>query len=789
MPNFNKENIKNLILMLEDSNEAIICRNLQGVVTSYNKEAERLYGYTKEEVIGNPSISPFIPEKVEDGFWDMIDKISRGIKVENYETFRKKKNGELVTVSISMYPIYNNAKVVSGIAIVKDVIGRDIFELAIKGGNFGIWDWDISSNDVYFSNVYKAMLGYNNSEIDDTFEDWLNRVHKEDVNNVMDKLKRHFESNQEFTTEYRIKCKDGNFKWIRTTGKVIKWDTQGNPLRMTGTHKDINEEMILRKKNEESENRLIGLYNSVSAGIALGEIILDSLGKPIDYKYLHMNKYIKKFIEVKSEDSCKENDLKLLPAKEENWLYMFAEASLNGKSFTFESYNKTIDKYFHINIYSPNPMQFTLLVTDITENKKKEIELEGKYEELQTVYEELTATEEELRNNYKELEKANEKAEKASKVKSQFLANMSHELRTPLNGILGCTQLLKLSKLSDEQNEDMLMIEKSSNHLLELINDILDLSKIEAGKVELKNKKFNFMEQIQYVIKNLTLLGKNKNIEILYYIDPFIDKELIGDNLRLRQVLDNLISNAVKFTEHGHIFFKVKQIDKNIDETKLQFTVEDTGKGIEEDFRSDIFNKFTQEEANYTKNYGGTGLGLAISKELVKKMGGDIGFESEVGKGSKFHFTAVFKNTTEEDYIIDNKNKFYFEKEITKHKNILVVEDNEINLKIATAFLRQLNYKYVCAHNGQEAIDYLEKNKIDIILMDVQMPILNGYDATKIIRDKEKKVGEHKIIIAMTAYAMNGDRDKFIDCGMDNYISKPFDIETLSEMLKKYENA
>lgn len=778
-----EECIKNLVLFCDDFDEAIICRNLDGIITSFNKGAEKLYGYTKEEVIGK-AITNYIPKDSEKEFFDVSNKIYGGSKVENYETLRIKKNGEFITVSISVYPITKDEEIVGRVAIARAVIDKEIYRLAIKGGNFGVWDSNIKQNTINYSNRCKEMLGYNNNEISNSANEWLERIHKEDVDYVLDKIKKHYKG-EEYVAEYRLKCKDGNYKWVKVRGKVIKYDLDGNPLRMTGTISDIDEEMINRKKNEETENRLSWLYNSLSVGVAHGEIILDKFGDPIDYKYLHMNNYMKEVIGIKPEEFYKEIILKLLPKTGKNWLYIFGQSVLNGKSFIFEYYNENMDKYFKINIYSPNSMQFVLLVTDITENKKKEMELNQKYDELQAVYEELSITEEELRDNYKELEKANESVETANKAKSQFLANMSHELRTPLNGILGCTQLLKLSKLSYEQNEDVLMIEESSNHLLELINDILNLSKIESGKVELKCKKFNFMEQMEFVIKDLTLLAKDKDIEILYYIDPFINKEFIGDNFRLKQILNNLISNAVKFTENGHIFFKVKQISKNIDETKLEFKVEDTGKGIKEDFKINIFDKFAQEESNYTKNYGGTGLGLTISKELAQMMGGDIVVESEAGKGSKFYFTAVFKNITNEDYNINNKN-FHSNKENIEDKRILVVEDNDINLKIAAAFLKQLNYKYVCAHNGQEAIDYLKENKVDIILMDVQMPILDGCDATKLIRDKESKTGEHIIIIAMTAYAMEGDRKKFIDCGMDDYISKPFNIETLGETLDKY---
>lgn len=795
MPDFNielmnltEETVDNLKIICNDFTEAIIRRNINGTITYFNNGAENLYGYSKEEVVGKTT-TVFIPKCSIKEYKDAVNKVYNSGKAVKYETIRKNKEGELITVSVALYPITHEGKNSGLIGIIKSVIDKEIYRLAINGGSFGVWDRDLKKNTIYYSNRCKEMLGFRPDEISDSADEWKNRIHKDDVGLVRDKLSRHY-NGEEYNAEYRLKCKDGSYKWVRARGKVFKWDEEGNPRRMTGTIADIDEEMLARKKNEENENRLIWLYNSLNVGIAHGELVYDSNGGLTDYECLHVNKYMKDIIGVETQKFHK-NDLLRLFAKSETNLLKILEQSVNkGENTVFEYYNKSLDRFFHCNIYSPNLKQFVLLVSDISELKKNEIvlgqkynELQAVYEELQAVHEELATTEEELRVNFEELEKANEKAEAANKAKSQFLANMSHELRTPLNGILGCTQLLKLSKLTYEQKEDVMMIEESSNRLLELINEILNLSKIESGKIELNYKRFNFSEQMEMVIKDLTLMARNKNIEILYYIDPFINKELIGDYFRLKQIINNLISNAVKFTDQGHVFFKVKQISKTLDETKLEFIVEDTGKGIKEDFKNDIFNKFSQEESNYTKSYGGTGLGLAISKELVRLMGGDIGFESEADKGSRFYFTVKLKNAAEVEYAEENK---YYINEKAGNRKVLVVEDNDINLKITAAFLKQLKYEYHCSHNGQEAVNYLEKNKADIVLMDVQMPVLNGCDATRLIREKESGSGGHTTIIAMTAYAMEGDRKKFIDCGMDDYISKPFNIDTLGEMLNKY---
>lgn len=791
-----EEKNRNLASIVENSQDAIVLRALDGMIISWNKGAEKLYGYTKEEVVGKP-IAIIFPEENISEVQEITNKIVNNIKVENYKTTLINKNGSVIIASISCSPIYDSSNKIIGIAnIARDITEKEKllneleeserkWRFALEGGNFGVWDWNIETNYVFYSPKWKSMLGYEDEEINSTYEEWTSRIHKEDYELVMEKMRRHF-IGEEYVVEYRIKFKNGNYKWVRNRGKVIEWSTDHRPLRMIGTNEDINDEMSLRKKIQENENRLRGIYDTMNTGIALGEMIYDEHNNAVGFRFLHMNKSMEN---IKSLNLEKWQNVDFYNGSSEEqsyWFNIFNEVVSDGISKGFEKHDELHGKYFSTNIYSPNPKQFAIFIADITVSKQKEQELIERYEELSAVYEELTATEEELRTNYESLEEANEIAEKANRAKSQFLANMSHELRTPLNGILGFTQLLQLTELNNEQREDLSMVEYSSKHLLEVINDILDLSKIESGKINIKYEKLNIKDIIDKTVKELSVIAQSKGLEVLYYVDPLIEKEYLGDTFRIKQILFNIINNAIKFTEQGHIHFKVKRVYKTVEETKLEFSVEDTGKGISEDFNDEIFEIFTQEEASYTKKYGGTGLGLAISKELVNLMKGDIWFKSEINKGSTFYFTVVLKNINNQDYFIETKNNLKIEEEIHKMPKILVVEDNEINCKIESAFLKQLNYEYALLHNGKEAVDFVEKNKIDIVLMDIQMPILDGYEATKVIRKMDEKMGKHTTIIAMTAYAMQGDKERFIECGMDDYISKPFGLGDLKEILEKY---
>lgn len=382
-------------------------------------------------------------------------------------------------------------------------------------------------------------------------------------------------------------------------------------------------------------------------------------------------------------------------------------------------------------------------------------------------------------------EEAKTMALEASKAKSRFLANMSHEIRTPIGGILGMAEMAITTGLTDEQREHMDMIRDAAGSLLSIVNDVLDISKIEADKMELRPRDFEFRPAIETSVRPFGPQADAKGVVFQHRIDSGVPVHLQGDPDRLGQILINLLGNALKFTERGLIDLNVETKEEEAGRVCLLFTVRDTGEGIPKDKLDTIFDSFTQADSSVRKKHQGTGLGLSISRELVEMMDGQIGVESEPGRGSVFSFTAWFDKS---DTVAVQPALVREVAPKALHLNILLAEDNPLNQKFLTHFLSMFGHTVIVAENGIEALDELKRRgrEIDLVLMDIQMPEMGGMEATAAIRKSDGKRFPSDIpVIALTAYAMKGDRERILKEGFNDYVTKPVDMKKLSAAIAR----
>lgn len=521
--------------------------------------------------------------------------------------------------------------------------------------------------------------------------------------------------------------------------------------------RNITERKRAERKVLESQLKYRSLFMNMQNGFAYYKIIYDDGHNIIDLRYKEVNEAFENIFKLSKKKIINKTHNELFIKGKEQLMDILnknAYKLARGESIHItESYIPTLDIWLSFAYYSPKESELAAIITDITAMK---------------------FTEQKLTN-------AKEAAETANKAKSEFLANMSHEIRTPLNGVVGMVDLTLLTDLSQDQQENLITAKSCANSLLNIINDVLDFSKMEAGKLSIQNTDFNIKELIEEIIKAHTPRTEEKGLELNYSFSSAIPRYVIGDPDRIRQVINNLISNALKFTEKGSISVDVKTIADLGNEVELKFIVKDTGIGISQEDLGKLFQSFRQIETSFTKKFGGTGLGLAISKNLIEIMGGKIGVESEKGVGSTFFFTL--KLTI--GHSVDNN--LYQIKSITKTSKplrILFAEDDVINQKVISKMLQEKGHETDIACNGEVAVELYELGKYDLVLMDIQMPVMNGIEATKKIREKETS-GNHTPIIAITAYALQGDRERFISLGMDEYITKPIQMDLFFDTIDR----
>lgn len=396
---------------------------------------------------------------------------------------------------------------------------------------------------------------------------------------------------------------------------------------------------------------------------------------------------------------------------------------------------------------------------------------------------ELNFNQKKLEQNIEELEKARAELEKSTKAKSEFLATMSHEIRTPMNAIMGMTHLLQKDEPRQDQLEPLSILDFSGKTLLSLIDDVLDFSKIEAGKVEFEHIEFDLSKLTRSIIESFREIARNKKIDLDLVIGDSVHRNLIGDPSRLTQIINNLLSNALKFTEKGKVELSIKTKQDWKLKTELFFEVSDTGIGMEKNRLNTIFESFTQADGNTKRLYGGTGLGLTISKQLTELQGGELEVDSELEKGSTFSVTLQFKKADNKQDSIDTQAMESAVEMSLKGMKVLLAEDNLVNQKVMQRFFERWEATLEIVNNGQEVVNEVKKASYDIVLMDLQMPVMDGYEAATMIRKFEDPSKGRIPIVALTAAALTEVREKVFACGMNDFITKPFNPNELKQKL------
>ncbi|MDX2282823.1 MAG: ATP-binding protein [Bacteroidia bacterium] len=622
---------------------------------------------------------------------------------------------------------------------------------ALVSSHEGVWDTDYETQTLYLSPVARQILGYEPEDLTAGFQEWASLVHPDDRDRVMQELWAYSLSpGGMYRSEYRVRTKAGGWKWIESRGQMILDPATGRPKRFIGTHTDIHEQKQAEEQLARSEARhkaLVDANPDLILRISQEGCFLDVATQQEEELLIPKDRII---------GSCI-RDLPIGEDLQQQLQNMIARSISEGAVCMMEY---SIDlpagrNYYELRMVRSGDDEVIAHIRNTTQ---------------QQAYQQA-------------LIEARDRAEEAARARAQFLSTMSHEIRTPLNGVIGLTHLLLQENPRPDQLENLQSLKFSAENLLSIVNDILDYSKIESGRIEFEQSPMRLTDLINGIAHPFRLQAAEHGVELRLNLDPAIPEVLIGDPTRLSQVLSNLIGNAVKFTRKGFIQVSTQHLDAEPGQSQVYFEVADTGIGIPADKLDRIFESFTQASATTTREFGGTGLGLAICRQLLRLQHSSIQVESEEGKGSRFFFTLAFPlpaaGGPKLPPLADAPESPQFQ-----GVAVLLAEDNLVNQRIAKRFLEKWGAQVTLAEHGAKAVQLAGQHPFDLILMDLQMPVMDGYEATRHIRQLGTPAASAPII-ALTASALLDIREEALKAGMDDFAAKPFNPQDLYRKIRE----
>jgi PAS domain S-box-containing protein len=754
---------------LKSIGDGVVVSDARGRVEMLNSAAEILTGWSDVDARGRPLEEVFriVNEQTRLPVDNPVAKVlveGRTVGLANH-TLLIARDGKEIPIADSAAPIRNEQNVVLGVALVfRDQSKEKTLHQALKesewhyrtlanSGRALIWTSGLDQLCTYFNEPWLRFTGRTLEQ--ELGEGWAEGVHPDDLERCLRVYKTCFERREFFSMEYRLRRADGEYRWLVDDGNP-RYDDKGAFLGFIGFCFDITPRKIAEQELKESEERFRTLADSAPVGIFIlindcfayvNERTVRELGGG-DVGALLSTPVLERV----HPDSSNLIAQGLRGLVEEGLNFSATEATL------LRLDEATLDVELVAAPFSWHGRKGALVFFhDIGERKHADQAMRA----------------------------AKEAAEAANLAKNEFLANMSHEIRTPLNGILGMLQLLALTSLNPEQEQYTGAAIHSSRRLTRLLSDILDLSKIESGKMQIEETEFEIQSLMDSIQDIFTLVAREKSLPLLFHVGSNTPPRLIGDKVRLQQILFNLVGNAIKFTMEGEVRVEVFPLPL-ADETRVRilFVVSDTGLGIEDELLKSIFDPFVQAEAAYSRRFQGAGLGLAIVRKLSKLLDGELAIDNGGERGTSMYLSLPLlqpSTSREAPRMVPLSDAPC----VHSAKKVLIVDDDEVSLQTGERMLQKFGCTVTTAVNGEEALHRLREDEFDLVLMDIQMPVLDGVSASRAIRDSDTMGRNRRVpIVAMTAYAMSGDKEKFLAAGMDAYVSKPVDMGELKRAME-----